>query len=90
MDAGCFIYINGTRLLQVPLLGKMYLSVIRGGLESEVASLSFVMEKEKDRFFKPLGKDRLCPRIFSFSNDEINDVILRGDINSKFRMHRFF
>jgi len=57
VDAGCFIYINGARLLQVPLLGKMYLSVIIGGLESEVASLSFVMEKEKDRFFKPLGKD---------------------------------
>lgn len=47
MDAGCFIYLNGTRLLQVPILGKNYVSLVGKAHESLAASLKFIMKKEQ-------------------------------------------
>lgn len=46
VDAGCFIYIDMTRILRILPLRKLYLSILGGTMKSMALSLAYVMEKD--------------------------------------------
>jgi phosphohistidine swiveling domain-containing protein len=52
VDAGCYLYVNVTRILQNPFLQKMYLFLMRRVMNSIAVSLDYVMEKEDFRASK--------------------------------------